>query len=278
MREFQLDILRALQEWINPAFTFIFNFFTLFGEELIAIAVIGFIYWCKNKETGKKIGITVLFSICVNNILKGIFMVERPKEIEGIKLLKPSTATGTSFPSGHSQSASAVFYSIAFKLKRKWFYVLSTVIVLLVMLSRLYLGCHFPLDVIVGALLGFIIAFILSKVFDKVKNTNLLFIVLILIVTPFIFIFKSDDAFKMYGAITGTVLGFFIEERFVKFTQHKIIWKNSVRLILGVLIAFGLLQTKKLLPLEPFFYFIRYFVTTLIAIAIYPMLFKMLKI
>ena len=60
----------------------------------------------------------MFLSLSVNNILKNIFMVERPKISEGVVNLKPSTATGSSFPSGHSQTASTLYTSIALYLKR----------------------------------------------------------------------------------------------------------------------------------------------------------------
>ena len=59
-----------------------------------------------------------------------------------------------SFPSGHSQMSAGLFFSAAFRLKKGWAWILAPVLTLLVMLSRLYLGVHYPTDVLAGAALG----------------------------------------------------------------------------------------------------------------------------
>ena len=117
----------------------------------------------KTRKLGILSACALVFSVTVNNLcLKHIINRTRPYEvIEGLRILvgKPDDA---SFPSGHSAasfaSAVALFLGAQTKREKKLFIVL-IVLAFLISLSRLYVGVHYPTDVICGIISGICCAF-----------------------------------------------------------------------------------------------------------------------
>ena len=106
-------ILEGFHQISNDVLTKLFLVLTQFGGEMFLIAVIGLFYFCLNKEKGEKLGFIVLFSGAFNGVLKGLVKAKRPYEYVGKEhLIKGSvgstSATGSSFPSGHSQNSASL--------------------------------------------------------------------------------------------------------------------------------------------------------------------------
>lgn len=96
--------------------------------------------------------------------------------VEGLDFVTNGYYTGNKFGtvSGHSATIWAIALLSAMVLKRKWFTALMMVVALLVCYSRIYLACHFPQDILLGAGVGVISALCgagLFRVF-KVKSEN----------------------------------------------------------------------------------------------------------
>ena len=180
----ELEIIRTIQSISNLFFDVLFQIFTMFGEELILISIITTIYWAYDKKFGEYIAYSSLTSLLFNNALKDIFKMKRPIGEEGIRTLRAETATGYSFPSGHSQGAASFYGSIAIYFKKRIIYILATIIIFLVGISRLYLGVHYPKDVLVGIALGLLISIISYKLFRTVNNRNLLYIITFICFIP----------------------------------------------------------------------------------------------
>ena len=70
---FYYDWEVSLMEWIQAHLgtfgTYAASFFSLFGEELVCVGILGLLYWCLDKEFGKKVGLTLLFAGTANTIL-----------------------------------------------------------------------------------------------------------------------------------------------------------------------------------------------------------------
>ena len=109
--ERQIEFIKSLQSIANDFLDFLFNAFSFLGEQFILIAILAFIYFVLDKEKGEFIAIILFSTTLLNNALKGIFLAKRPFEIDSDIINKrPSSSTGSSFPSGHSQLG-ATFYS-----------------------------------------------------------------------------------------------------------------------------------------------------------------------
>ena len=163
----ELEILRSIQSIANPFLDFLFQLITICGEQTILIVIISIIYWTKDKKFGEYIGYSVLTSTLLNSTIKDIFKFKRPIGEEGIRTLREKTATGYSFPSGHTQGAASFYSAMAIYIKNKAMYIISALMIILVGFSRLYLGVHYPKDVIVGGILGIITSYICYKLYNK---------------------------------------------------------------------------------------------------------------
>ena len=138
-----------LQSLINSEFGIkIASFFTMFGEELVLIAVLGILYWWMDKDFGKFVGMNILVGLVATPMLKNVFFRRRPYfDHEAIKILKPVDASadiydisaqGYSFPSGHSTNAAILYGSLPmYKKKKKILRVIAVIVPILVGL-RIY--------------------------------------------------------------------------------------------------------------------------------------------
>lgn len=275
----ELEILRSIQSIANPFLDVLFQLITICGEQIVLISIISVVYWTLDKKFGEYIAYSVLTSVLLNNAIKDIFKMKRPIGEEGIRTLRPETATGYSFPSGHTQGASSFYGAMAIYLKKKAMYIIAAVMIILVGFSRLYLGVHYPKDVIVGAILGILTSFICYKLYMKFNNKMMLYIITFIIFIPALTFAHSTDFIKGMGTYLGFLVGIFIEKKYVNFSTEGSTRNKIIRVILGLLILIALKSGLKLiLPSGNVFAFIRYALISFIGIGIYPMIFKKFKI
>ncbi|MDE7299225.1 MAG: phosphatase PAP2 family protein, partial [Lachnospiraceae bacterium] len=157
-----MDFLRLLAEHRSPAATAFFRTATWLGEELFVVAVLCMLYWCIHKRFAYRICFVYFISGIVVQVLKVTFRIDRPWVLDPDFLPVESamaTATGYSFPSGHTQAATALFGSCLFLVagrqwKRNWQKIavccLCAAAIAAVGMSRMYLGVHTPKDVLVS--------------------------------------------------------------------------------------------------------------------------------
>lgn len=273
---FEVDVLKFIQQFSCPALDVFFSAVSMLAEQLVLIAAITYIYWNLNKDAGKQIAYAVFVSVSLNSGLKNLFNFPRPIGIDGIRSHYTGTATGSSFPSGHTQCFSTAAFSLAARLKKRWVYLTAAALTLLVAFSRLYLGVHFPKDVLAGGLLGIIISFFCVFLCRKIRQKSLLYLVSFALMLPFLFLNTSEDYFKSLGLFFGFLIGNFIEEKKVSFSADKRSKVEAVvRWIVGLLLIAGIqLLGKKLLGGSSLGNFLRYSLISLFAIGIYPWIFS----
>lgn len=170
---FQLDgnILLWIQEYIrNDFLTPIFKFITSLGDEgyvWIAIAIV--LLFVKNyRKVGLMVGASLLGSLVFNNmIIKNIVARPRPyRMIETLTILIPEPGE-YSFPSGHTSSSFAAGVVLYLMLPKKYG-IPAMVLALLIGISRLYVGVHYPTDVLGGMVMGTLIAVSVVKATEKI--------------------------------------------------------------------------------------------------------------
>jgi undecaprenyl-diphosphatase len=143
---------------------------------IIATVLIFIILLFKKKKVGFILTLNVLLCSGLNTLIKHIFLRPRPV---GLKLIKQG---GYSFPSGHSMMAVAFFgiliYLVCKSKWKKWIKILLssllTVLILLIGISRIYLGVHFASDVLAGfaIALSYLIIFTSVVFKDKKKKSQ----------------------------------------------------------------------------------------------------------
>lgn len=277
--EFELNIIRTIQSIANPFLDGLFQFITMFGEEAILIPLIAVIYWAFNKKMGEYIAYASLTSVLVNGAIKDIFKAKRPIGEPGIRSLRVETATGYSFPSGHTQGTASFWSAIAIYLKNNYMYAISALIIILVAISRLYLGVHYPKDVLFGAIFGILTSFITYKLFNKVNNKTALYFITFIIFIPALLYAHSADFIKGMGTFLGFALGIYVEKKYVNFSVEGKSINKILRVVIGLAILILLkVGLKAVFPNKLVFHFLRYFIIVFFGIGIYPAIFKKLKL
>lgn len=259
------------------------NIISMFGEEYVCIGVMGLLFWGFDKEKGKRVGFAIILTQIMCGLIKNIFCRLRPWLCcDDIKLLRD--IDGFSFPSGHSANAATVFPGVAYEYKgRKWLTVIAVSLPLLVMLSRCYLGAHWPTDVIAGLCLGLFDIFIVELVSRKTGNFYVLpFIVLIIAAAGF-FYCRTDDFFKAYGMLVGMLAGVWFEDKYVNFKNTGKVWAVLLRTLGGVLVfvacnlglkaVFGLFIDEGT-TLDMYMKTLRYMIDIFLITGVYPLSFK----
>ena len=129
------------------------EFFTFLGKEEFYLLIMPALLWCWDARLGFRIGLILLTSDGINGFLKLTFGMPRPYWVSReVKAL--STETSFGLPSGHSQTAVAVWGRLAAWLRRRWAYVVLGLLIFFISISRIYLGVHFPTDVLAGWIVG----------------------------------------------------------------------------------------------------------------------------
>ena len=270
-------------------------FFTMLSEPIVVIALMCFLYWCIDKERGKKIAEMLVLATVVCPLLKNIFLRRRPymvhQEIRCIRPPEPGQPVndiaiqGYSFPSAHSSNAAVMFTSFSKFYDKKILKVLAIVAPILVALSRVALGVHYPTDVLTGLAVGYISVFLILLMHSKAKNKTL-FRILILAISSVGFIYcRTEDYYTCIGTLAGLYAAIPFEEHFVKFENTRKPVPMLLRYAIGLGLYVGLGALFKM-PFDKAFLesgtlaalsvrAARYLLIVFLLIGVYPLSFKL---
>ena len=156
-------MLQGLGSWLETTM----KFFSFLGTEDFFMMVLPVIYWCIDSTLGLQVAVILMLSTSVNCALKLAFHGTRPYWYSPtVKGLASETSFGV--PSNHTQSAAVIWGIIAARLRKWWAWLVAVLLVLLIGLSRLYLGVHFPHDVLAGLLVGGILLWLVLRFWEPV--------------------------------------------------------------------------------------------------------------
>jgi membrane-associated phospholipid phosphatase len=288
MFAFELQFLKWLESMRTGFFTSLFEGITILGEETLVVLFVVALWFAVDSRLAQKVFFVTICSTGLNGIIKNIAQVPRPFD-KGIVPVRQETATGFSFPSGHTQNFSTWSTLFAIKLKKTWLTVLVAVFIALVAFSRLYLGVHYPSDVIVGVALGVGMAFLGDYLFERVKDVKKLYVAVLIIFAPFIVYFlivaheRFADFFKAFGMMGGLTLIAFLQEKSEPLSYDVPWWKKLIRIVIGVALALVLKEGLKLLKMggvhvDLVLDALRYFAVAFAVGYLCPLFFKKIKI
>lgn len=147
-----LQVIQALQQPPSLPLIYFFRAVTFLGEEPFYLLLLPLIYWCVDYRLGARLTIVFLLAVWLNVILKDLLAQPRPFDL--LPEVKLAEAEGYGLPSGHAQLGVVVWGLIAWGRGQRATWWAAAVVVVLIGLSRVYLGVHFPTDVLGGWLVG----------------------------------------------------------------------------------------------------------------------------
>jgi len=238
-----LQIILWLQRFSSPLLDSIFRAFSDLGSEGFYLIAIPVILWCIDRKLGIRLAFVFLFSAWANAGLKDVFGTPRPPWTV-VRNLYPESAGGYAFPSGHTQGSSVFWSYLAIQARNRLMGVLAGVIIFLVGLSRIYLGVHWPTDVLGGAALGLAISFLYSWIVGLFQGRRAPFLVRlaagVIIPLAMLAIYHGPDGPKIVGFLLGMAVGWAFEERFVAYRAAGGVFAQILKVVLGLGVLAGL--------------------------------------
>ncbi len=159
---FDVAVLDLIHNSSNPILLSIMKFISFIGSETFLFPAIGIViiytFIKKRHYISKILLANTLGSWILNYILKWIFQRTRPFDYALVK------QGGLSYPSGHSMVTMSMYLAIAYLLsrnvedniKKRNIYIIATTFIILMGVSRMYLGVHWPTDIIGGYIMGYL--------------------------------------------------------------------------------------------------------------------------
>lgn len=170
MFPFELDlnlvlVFQSLGDWLIVPM----RFFSFLGTEEFYLLIMPILYWCIDSKLGIRVGLILMLSSSMNFIFKIIFVNPRPYWVStDVKALWGEIYFG--IPSGHAQQSVAVWGIMASFLRRKWAWITAIFLIFMIGLSRVFLGAHFFIDMIIGWFIGGIILYLFIHYWDEIAK------------------------------------------------------------------------------------------------------------
>lgn len=164
------------QSWLDP----VVKVFTTLGNAgiLWIVLSVAMLFWRPTRKAGVLAGCALLFSLLFTNLgLK--LLLTRPRPYTVVEGLIPLLTSGdpNSFPSGHTSAAFAAGLVWARTLPKAWMRRTAVIQAVLMGLSRLYVGVHYPSDVVSGAVVGTVCALLalwIGRLWQRRQERNII--------------------------------------------------------------------------------------------------------
>ena len=289
----------SLIEWLQANFSSlgsIVKLLAFLGAESGLMMVVLIVMFCWKKETGQKLA---LVTVCVNMwlpMIKAVVLRPRPymdypDRVEALTLAgkdaaeKGVVAQGYSIPSMHSASIPALYFVLANEAKKKWLFVLAAILTVLVGVSRVVAGMHYPTDVLVGWILGFVVIGIFALLDKYVQKEWQYHAILIVSAVPGLFYVRTSDFFTAVGCLTGVIAAIYFERKYVNYQETRSVPAMFLR-VAGAFIIYLAVNELLKLPFDRDFLaganFLallvrtgRYAITMFLVTGVYPMAFPL---
>jgi membrane-associated phospholipid phosphatase len=279
--EFSIETTRWLQE-NYPQLEKLFFYVTEAGRFEFYLVIITLTYWCIHKRLGRALGYLLSVSYVLNAILKHLIRNGRPFWDDLSLALVDELSYG--IPSGHAQSATVFYGLLAMFIRRAWAWILAVILILLMAISRIYLGVHDIEDVVTGILLGALVLlgyaiwgrYFVTRFNNRILGQRLLIAVSLPIIFALIYVVALllldapqrppqfdmlvdvaerqswEDSATAFGLLLGMSIGFVMEISRVRFMVDGSIGRRALRYLAGIIVALVLWRgLGALLPDDP---------------------------
>lgn len=243
-----LDVIHAVQTIHGPPVDTAFIAITSMGAEAFYLILLPLIFWCVDFAVGARLAFVFMLSAYANAGLKDLFAHPRPFELD--PMVQRYDAEGYGLPSGHAQSAVTFWGTIAAAFSKVWLWIVAVLLMVLIGFSRVYLGVHFPTDVLSGWGIGAVIVVIYLALEPRaaswLKRSGLSLQLTLAVVVPLalLLLHPTSDTASPMAALMGMGVGIALSRRFVPFSAAGPLRQRAARFLVGatglLLLYFGL--------------------------------------
>lgn len=216
---------------------------------LFYVVFIGAIYWMFDKRLGMRMLFALIAIGLVTLAFKDILARPRPYEILDSGIIPLVNEHTYGIPSGHAAMPLVIWGYFAYWMKRRSITISVIIFVMLMGLSRMYLGVHFPQDVMGGWLLGGVLLWLYITFVEQIvtwwqKQSILIQLGLPIAVgiLSMLFFINNVDGLAFIGLMVGAGVAVVVESRYVHFTHTDNLMRRSAQFIIGIIIAIAILQ------------------------------------
>ncbi|MDD5617062.1 MAG: phosphatase PAP2 family protein [Candidatus Methanoperedens sp.] len=238
---FSENINIFLQSFGTPLLDKLFIAITNSGSHPVYFILASIIFWCFSKKIGIRAMYVILFSAFLAIYLKNIFTMPRPPEH-----LHKVPADGFGFPSAHAQVSAGFWGYLGGITRNQKMILIGAAAVILVSLSRVYLGVHYAGDVIAGIFFGLLIvmaflkaeSYIIKWKISRVKKYCMaVMFPSVLMILAAAFGITLEQLIELWLVIVFTGAGYLMEEELVGLKETKNNRQRIKRAFTGVLLA-----------------------------------------
>ena len=292
-----MQILYFLESIRTPFWDAVLGGITYLGYETVTIAVPLFIYWCVSKKWGCYTLLVSFFSLYINQVAKIFCRVSRPwVAYPGFTIVENARAAaeGYSFPSGHTADVVCTLGSWSMFTKKKWLRVVFIILIATVSFSRMYLGVHYPADVLFSLVVSTALVFALYALYSRGEGISRRFRYSFFLVALLSFAFvlfvnlhawpadieienllsARKNGYLMAGISLAMLIGIYFDKKVIDFRVKAPWWAQILKTGLGLALVLAIKSGLKLILPEALWWTApRYFLATVFATCVWPLTF-----
>ncbi|MFQ5854041.1 MAG: phosphatase PAP2 family protein [Anaerolineae bacterium] len=237
----------------------VFRLITFLGDKEFVLILVPLVFWCIDKRTGIRLAVLLLLSVYLNTALKDALGWPRPPAGQVRQVVAEE---GFGMPSGHAQNNIII-----------WGYLASTggrigwgiagLIALVVGMSRVFIGVHYPQDVVGGWIVGIVmlaVSLLALQWLDSAEvSPAMTWAAALLAPVTFASAHPVPDTARAMGALLGLAIGYLLERQLVHFNPQTSWARQIAKVIVGGTVLAALwIGLKTVMPDANAFHFLRY--------------------
>ncbi|MDI3281089.1 MAG: phosphatase PAP2 family protein [Bacillota bacterium] len=238
----QAESVRSVQVWATPLLDYVFLTISFLGSLDFYLIALALLFWLGNRPLAFRLSLVALLAHLVNLYLKDYFQLPRPSPAEVRVVGNPQ---GFGFPSGHAQVAAAFWTDLSLEVRSGWLFLCALLAVAAIGFSRVYLGAHFPGDVLGGLAFGAAVALLVRGVYRlwrRLVVPDLLpFYLVLAMLGPLALLvwYNTPESRIAVGLLIGTATGYLLYPEEERGRRWQGGWlRSSIKAFIGLTVLF----------------------------------------